>query len=65
MARNIRFTFRMTNAEYEKMRDIADRQHVIPSVAIRQLIAQGIRSQKPKREVDGGGCAPETLRSVR
>jgi hypothetical protein len=49
MPRNIRFTVRLTETEAKKMRDWANRKHMIPSVAVRSLMARGLGPETPAR----------------
>ena len=51
MARNIRFTVRLSAKEFGAMTEFARRKHAIPSVALRMLIAQGVG---PETEERGG-----------
>ena len=49
MARNIRFTVRLSAKEFGAMTEFARRRHAIPSVALRMLIAQGAGPETQER----------------
>ncbi len=49
MARNIRFTVRLSAKEFGAMTEFARRKHAIPSVALRMLIAQGAGPETRKK----------------
>ena len=49
MARSIRFTVRLSEQEFGAMTDFANSRHIIPSVALRELIAQGVGPENRER----------------
>ena len=58
MPRSIRFTVRLTETESREMKDWATRKHMIPSVAVRRLIAEGVGPETRER----GGTHHEQIR---
>lgn len=49
LRRTVRFTVRMTTEEFGKMTDFANRQHMIPSQAMRTLIARGMAENHERK----------------
>jgi hypothetical protein len=52
MARGRRITVRLADLEIQSVRKLADENHVLPSVAVRWLLAVGLVSETRSRPQD-------------
>ena len=50
MPRQRRYTVRFEDAEMKSIEQFADQNHVLPSVAVRWLIAVGLRQDRPHQQ---------------
>ena len=48
MPRQRRYTVRFEDAEMKSIEQFATQNHVLPSVAVRRLIAVGLRQDRPR-----------------